>query len=205
MMTAYSSLVIKMGSLTRILLMVNTAVTAPFVGLCILAVLFPFVHCKGAGISTLLMVVYQLWHMAGVIKTGTGARRLPVSTEYCTANQSTFLSPSVSSTAPSLQTEEPFFVFRLSYFWSSFFSFIGTIVLAVIISAVTGETEFDYLCRMSSPRARAPVPFFVTTLGHECERAELATAPLVVVRAVSRWTVSTPLELGSGIGQKFLW
>ncbi|XP_075725807.1 sodium-coupled monocarboxylate transporter 2-like [Rhipicephalus microplus] len=140
-MTAFSSLVVKMGSLTRILLMVNTAVTAPFVGLCILAVLFPFVHCKGAGVSTLLMVVYQLWHMAGVITSGIRSPRLPVSTDYCPGNHSMFLFQNVTSAAPNTQTQEPFFMFRLSFFWSSFFAFIGTIVLAVIISAVTGETN----------------------------------------------------------------
>ncbi|KAL1474944.1 hypothetical protein MTO96_037649 [Rhipicephalus appendiculatus] len=111
-MTAFSSLVIKMGSLTR-----------------------------GAGVSTLLMVVYQLWHMAGVISTGTRSPRLPVSTDYCPGNQSTFLSANVTLAAPNLQTEEPFFIFRLSYFWSSFFAYVGTIGLAVIISAVTGETK----------------------------------------------------------------
>ncbi|KAL3169401.1 hypothetical protein MRX96_016504 [Rhipicephalus microplus] len=128
-------------TLDPILLMVNTAVTAPFVGLCILAVLFPFVHCKGAGVSTLLMVVYQLWHMAGVITSGIRSPRLPVSTDYCPGNHSMFLSQNVTLAAPSIQTQEPFFMFRLSFFWSSFFAFIGTIVLAVMISAVTGETN----------------------------------------------------------------
>ncbi|XP_050030212.3 sodium-coupled monocarboxylate transporter 1-like [Dermacentor andersoni] len=139
-MTAYSTLVIHMGSLTRILLMVNTAITAPFVGLCILAVLFPFVHCKGAGVGTLFMVAYQLWHMAETIKSGTRAPRLPVSLSYCPGNQTgTFSSPNVTTATPVLEAEETFFVFRLSYFWSSFFALIGTIVIAVFISAVTGE------------------------------------------------------------------
>nr|XP_050030211.2 uncharacterized protein LOC129380145 [Dermacentor andersoni] len=139
-MTAYSILIMNMGSLTRILLMVNTAITAPFVGLCILAVLFPFVHCKGAGLATLLMVVYQLWHMAEAIKGGTRAARLPVSLKYCAGNQtSTFAAVNITSTVPNTESEETFFIFRLSYFWSSFFAFIGTIVIAVFISAVTGE------------------------------------------------------------------
>ncbi|XP_070379326.1 sodium-coupled monocarboxylate transporter 1-like isoform X2 [Dermacentor albipictus] len=142
LMTAYSILIMNMGSLTRILLMVNTAITAPFVGLCILAVLFPFVHCKGAGIATLLMVAYQLWHMAEAIKGGTRAARLPVSLNYCPGNQtSTFAALNITSTVPNIGTEGTFFIFRLSYFWSSFFAFIGTIVIAVFISAVTGEIQ----------------------------------------------------------------
>ncbi|KAL1472688.1 hypothetical protein MTO96_022871 [Rhipicephalus appendiculatus] len=87
------------------------------------------------------MVVYQLWHMAGVITSGIRSPRLPVSTDYCPGNHSTFLSPNVTLATPHLQTEEPFFMFRLSYFWSSFFAFIGTLVLGVIISAVTGESK----------------------------------------------------------------
>ncbi|XP_049524415.1 sodium-coupled monocarboxylate transporter 1-like isoform X5 [Dermacentor silvarum] len=141
-MTAYSSLVIRMGSLTRILLLVNTAFTAPFVGLCILAVLFPFVHCKGAGVATLSMLGYQLWHMAQTIKTGTRAARLPVSLNYCPGNQSSAFSPlNYTSTMPNLESEEIFFIFRLSHFWSSFFAFIGTIVIAVFTSVVTGEIK----------------------------------------------------------------
>ncbi|XP_037572284.2 uncharacterized protein LOC119454410 [Dermacentor silvarum] len=137
-MTAYSSLVIHMGSLTRILLLVNTACTAPFVGLCILAVLFPFVHCKGAGVATLLMLGYQLWHMAETIKTGTRAARLPVSLNYCPGNQSSAFSPlDITSTVPNLESEETFLIFHVSHFWSSFFAFIGTIVIAVFTSVVT--------------------------------------------------------------------
>ncbi|XP_049523984.1 sodium-coupled monocarboxylate transporter 1-like [Dermacentor silvarum] len=139
-MTAYSSLVVHMGSLTRILLMVNAAVTAPFVGLCILAVLFPFVHCKGAGVATLLMLGYQLWHMAETLKRGTRAARIPVSLDYCPANYNSTFSPlNTTSTVPNLESEETFFIFRLSYLWSGFFALIGTILIAVFISAVTGE------------------------------------------------------------------
>ncbi|XP_075559718.1 sodium-coupled monocarboxylate transporter 2-like [Dermacentor variabilis] len=142
LMTAYSTQIVHMGSLTRILLMVTTAITAPFVGLCILAVLFPFVHCKGASVATLLMVVYQLWHMAEAIKGGTRAARLPVSLNYCPGNQtSTFAALNITSTVPNLKSEETFFIFRLSYFWSSVFALIGTIVIAVVISAITGEIQ----------------------------------------------------------------
>ncbi|KAH6942487.1 hypothetical protein HPB50_006412 [Hyalomma asiaticum] len=90
-------------SIDQILLMVNAAVTAPFVGLCILAVLFPFVHCKGAGISTLLMVVYQLWHMMGVIKIGNKSPRLPVSVDYCPGNRTISTLRNASFSTPYLR------------------------------------------------------------------------------------------------------
>ncbi|KAL3226690.1 hypothetical protein MRX96_048930 [Rhipicephalus microplus] len=43
---ATSMLCAHMGSVTRAFLMVYNGITAPFVGLCLLAVLFPFVHSK---------------------------------------------------------------------------------------------------------------------------------------------------------------
>ncbi|XP_077541844.1 sodium-coupled monocarboxylate transporter 1-like isoform X3 [Haemaphysalis longicornis] len=45
-MTVYSTICVYLGSLTTIFMMANAAIAAPYVGLCLLAVLFPFVHSK---------------------------------------------------------------------------------------------------------------------------------------------------------------
>lgn len=140
-MTIYSTICIHMGSLTTVFMMANSALAAPYVGLCLLAVLFPFVHSKGAGIATLLMAVYQIFHMVQRIASGRRPPRMPVSLQYCpitvglsSTNQSRSQHPEVKT-----RLEEDFFLFRLSFFWSSFFAIVGTLLGGILLSAVTGE------------------------------------------------------------------
>lgn len=143
LMTLYSTLCVHMGSLTTVFMMANSAFAAPYVGLCLLAVLFPFVHSKGAGTATLLMAVYQVWHMVANIASGKRPARMPVSLEYCPANFTTGLAATNGSRSyrPKLVTrsEDIFFIFRLSFFWSSFFAILGTVLTGILVSAVTGE------------------------------------------------------------------
>ncbi|XP_049274632.1 sodium-coupled monocarboxylate transporter 2-like [Rhipicephalus sanguineus] len=100
LMTAYSCVCVYMGSLTRLVMMAYGAATGPFVGLFILATMFPFVHSKGAGISTLLMIVGQLFAMWRSLSSGIKPPHMPVSLDYCPGN----------ATATSLLTNftEPF-------------------------------------------------------------------------------------------------
>ncbi|XP_077491832.1 sodium-coupled monocarboxylate transporter 2-like [Amblyomma americanum] len=141
--TIYSSLIVYMGSVTRIFLMVYSSLTAPFVGLCLLAVLFPFVHSKGAGLATLITVAYELCHMAYIIRSGRKPPRAPVSLDYCPEKLSGGFSPDNSSSTFFCRSEETFFMFRLSHFWGSFFCIFATIIIAVLISAVTGEISVE--------------------------------------------------------------
>ncbi|KAL3204009.1 hypothetical protein MRX96_053122 [Rhipicephalus microplus] len=96
-MTLYSMLCAHMGSVTRAFLMVYNGITAPFVGLCLLAVLFPFVHSKGAGVATLTMVIYQLCHITSIIQSGRRPPRMKVSLESCPENRSS-IPPVINAT-----------------------------------------------------------------------------------------------------------
>ncbi|KAL3260557.1 hypothetical protein MRX96_046276 [Rhipicephalus microplus] len=88
LMTTYSCVCVYMGSLTKLLMMAYGAATGPFVGLFILAIMFPFVHSKGAGASTLLMIVGELVAMWWYLSSGTKAPPMPVSLDYCPGNAS---------------------------------------------------------------------------------------------------------------------
>ncbi|XP_077491824.1 sodium-coupled monocarboxylate transporter 2-like [Amblyomma americanum] len=139
-MTIYSTLVVYMGSVTRIFLMVYSSITGPYVGLCLLAVLFPFVHSKGAGVATLVTMIYEMWHIAEIITSGKRPTRAPVSLDYCPGNLSATVSPvNTTLTPPGTRSDGTFFLFRLSHLWSSFFCIFATILIAVLISALTGE------------------------------------------------------------------
>ncbi|XP_077538731.1 sodium-coupled monocarboxylate transporter 2-like [Haemaphysalis longicornis] len=139
-MTVYSTICVYLGSLTKALVMAHTASAAPFVGLCLLAVLFPFVHSKGAGIATLLVTAYQIFHTAQTIARGRSPVRMPVSLDYCPGN----FSRSVSATNGTYHqtvagSSEVFFLLRMSFFWTSFFAIFATILAGIFLSALTGE------------------------------------------------------------------
>ncbi|XP_077539099.1 sodium-coupled monocarboxylate transporter 2-like isoform X1 [Haemaphysalis longicornis] len=146
-MTIYSTICVYLGSLSRIFMMASAAFAAPYVGLCLLAVLFPFVHSKGAGVSTLLVAIYQISHMTQVIKSGKTPPRMEVSLEYCSANITAALS-AVNSSEPGpteliTEPQEVFFLFRLSFLWSSFFAIFATIFGGILLSALTGEMRSE--------------------------------------------------------------
>ncbi|KAH6924819.1 hypothetical protein HPB50_025546 [Hyalomma asiaticum] len=86
LMTSYSCACFYMGSLTRLVMMAYGAATGPFVGLFILATVFPFVHSKGAGISTLLVLAAELVAMWRSISSGVKPPHMPVSLDYCPEN-----------------------------------------------------------------------------------------------------------------------
>lgn len=139
-MTIYSCVCVYMGSIIRVILMVSAVATGPFVGLLLLAVAFPFVHWKGAGISTLLMLMVQLGLMWHAILSGATPPRMPVTLDYCPDN-STYFRQGANDTLESLHNRSLTGAskLQLSPFWSCLFSTIGTVVVGVVISVVTGE------------------------------------------------------------------
>ncbi|XP_077560821.1 sodium-coupled monocarboxylate transporter 2-like [Haemaphysalis longicornis] len=143
-MTVYSTIFVYLGSLTKAFMMANTAATAPFTGLCLLAVLFPFVHSKGAGIATLLVTAYQIYHLVQTIASETNPPRMPVSLQYCPANFSrSVLATNESCRQFTTGPSESFFILRLSYYWSSFFALFATILAGILLSALTGEMRSE--------------------------------------------------------------
>ncbi|XP_040077877.3 sodium-coupled monocarboxylate transporter 2 [Ixodes scapularis] len=85
-MTLFSIVIPYLGSATRILLMVSSAVSGPFVGLFLSALMFPCVNSKGAGVATLLTTTFQLWHMSEKLRLGVRPPRMPVTMDYCPGN-----------------------------------------------------------------------------------------------------------------------
>ncbi|XP_075559663.1 sodium-coupled monocarboxylate transporter 1-like isoform X2 [Dermacentor variabilis] len=142
-MTAYSMLCIYMGPLNRMFLTVNTGLTSPYVGLCLLAILFPFVHSKGAGVATIVVVIIQIWHGAKSLQRSTPPPRMPISLECCPANATFHTSTSmifnISSSFDVSRSDDSFYFFRMSYFWTSFFGIFATVAIGVLVSALTGE------------------------------------------------------------------
>lgn len=122
--------------------MVYASITATFVGLCLLAALFPFVHSKGAGVATSVTAAFQLWNITHVIRSGKTPPRMPVSLDYCPGNHtSNTLVSNSSDVLESNASRIPFSLLDMSPLWSSFFRIFATILIGVLVSAVTGEIK----------------------------------------------------------------
>ncbi|XP_054922925.1 sodium-coupled monocarboxylate transporter 1-like [Dermacentor andersoni] len=148
-MTVYSMLCAHMGSLSRSFLMACNSLTAPFVGLCLIGVLFPFVRAKGAGVATIVAVVFQLFHIATIIKSGRKLTRMETSLDYCLHNHSVISwTSNTSIPIPQAEPDDSFLLSRMSYLWGSFFVIFATILLGVIVSAATGKCliKHDFSC-----------------------------------------------------------
>ncbi|XP_037579617.2 sodium-coupled monocarboxylate transporter 1-like [Dermacentor silvarum] len=85
-MTLYSCVCVYMGSVTRAMILVYSAAAGPCIGLLLLAVGLPFVHSKGAGISTLVFFSIQLYFLWQRIDKKILPQRMPVTLEYCPGN-----------------------------------------------------------------------------------------------------------------------
>ncbi|CAN7992861.1 unnamed protein product [Ixodes hexagonus] len=138
-MTLYSAVIPYIGSATRLLLMVSSATTGPFVGLFLSALMFPCINSKGAGIATLLTTIFQLWHINEKIRLGIQPPRMPVTVDYCPGNMTTMLQVGNTTLLQKPRTLDDVFVLsRLSSYWSNSISAVLTILLALVISALTG-------------------------------------------------------------------
>lgn len=124
-------------------MLINSAVTGPFVGLLVLAILFPFANSKGAGAAACLTIAFQIWHMIGRLRSGILPDRMPVTMDYCADNTTTEFNTTqyLSNTTNFARSEDDFMLYRLSSFWSSFFSVIATVSVGVVISLLTGGQE----------------------------------------------------------------
>ncbi|XP_077540554.1 sodium-coupled monocarboxylate transporter 1-like isoform X3 [Haemaphysalis longicornis] len=135
LMTAYSLVIPYLGSAMAIFMLVNAAMTGPYMGLLLLGFTAPFANSKGAGAVTLVMVAYQLAHMSCRIQNGMQEQRVPVSVDYCPEN-TTVLAHALNFAAnTSLQSSNDVFpLCRLSSHWSSFFSAIATYLGGLVVS-----------------------------------------------------------------------
>ncbi|XP_077539075.1 sodium-coupled monocarboxylate transporter 2-like isoform X2 [Haemaphysalis longicornis] len=136
-MTLYSCVCVYLGSITRVILMVKSAATGPFTGLLLLAVGFPFVHSKGAGTSTLLMLAFQMFILWQDVHYGPRAPRMPATLNDCPDNRTFIYGRKNNSSGALPKSDAP--LFRLSPCWSCFFSTFATVFLGLAISLASGE------------------------------------------------------------------
>ncbi|XP_070395467.1 uncharacterized protein [Dermacentor albipictus] len=124
------------------MIMVHSAAAGPLLGLLILAVAFPFVHAKGAGISTVLTFVGQLFLVWQRLRGGVRSPQMEVTLDFCPENVTHYKNSSIMMSNYRLQNDGNLFL--VSPFWGSFIGSFSTVLLGVLASLVTGE------CRSAS-------------------------------------------------------
>ncbi|EEC04499.1 hypothetical protein IscW_ISCW002800 [Ixodes scapularis] len=110
------------------------------------SVIIPYLGsaAKGAGVATLLMISFQLWHMSEKVRLGSLPPRMPASVDFCPTNFTAMAPASNTSLTHERGSSTGFVLTQLSAYWSNFFSTILTIVIGLIISLLTGKCTQRY-------------------------------------------------------------
>ncbi|XP_077540635.1 sodium-coupled monocarboxylate transporter 2-like isoform X3 [Haemaphysalis longicornis] len=164
-LTASAVAVPYLGSAVRLVLVLHSGGTSPFVGLFVLGLAFPWANAKGAAVGTLVAGSLQLWLMFGKIALDIRSPRMAVTLDYCPINSSF---PAAGSPAfehdealslggiSDLRDHSVLGFYRLSAYWSLIVFALLTIALGVAVSLLTGgkKTCADNFHLTSKPALR---------------------------------------------------
>ncbi|XP_037515264.1 sodium-coupled monocarboxylate transporter 2 [Rhipicephalus sanguineus] len=144
LMTIYSMIVPYLGSAVRVVVVMHNGASGPFVGMFLLAFLFPWANSKGVVAGTLLTTALQFWQMFGKIYYGIRAPMMPVSTDYCPANSTmTIDAMRTSSYSAAHSNADVFPLYRFSSNWGVLASAGLTILIGLVVSLLTGGREVN--------------------------------------------------------------
>ncbi|XP_040074488.1 sodium-coupled monocarboxylate transporter 1 [Ixodes scapularis] len=139
LMTILAVLVPYLGSAMRIMMVMLTSTSGPFIGLFLLALAFPWVNAKGAAVSVIITMVLQIWAVLGKLLVGVHPPRMPVTLDNCPGNF-TFIGANVTHAWLSQEERKKdiFLLYRLSAYWSGVLTAVLTIFIGLVVSAATG-------------------------------------------------------------------
>ncbi|KAL3242795.1 hypothetical protein MRX96_020961 [Rhipicephalus microplus] len=135
LMTGLAIAVPYISSAVRLIMVVHSSTSGPFIGLFILALAFPWANGTGASVATALTLAFQAWAMTGRLLHGPRPVKMPSSLDRCPSGHF-----STNATVPILSDQEgtTLFVYELSSFWSGLFSAFATIAIGLVVSWLTG-------------------------------------------------------------------
>lgn len=141
-MTLFAIAVPAIGTATRLFLNFYASASGPFAALVILAVTSPWVNAKGAAWASLVVCVLQVWHAVG--RSLSSVAKPPVfpgTLDRCPVAENITAEAANNLYSADAQSSYVFPLYRLSFFWSSFFGALLTITLAVALSIATGGRQ----------------------------------------------------------------
>ncbi|XP_075537383.1 sodium-coupled monocarboxylate transporter 2-like isoform X3 [Dermacentor variabilis] len=136
LMTGLAIAVPYISSAIRLIMVVHSSASGPFIGLFVLALAFPWANGKGASVATALTLTFQAWAVTGRLLHGPKPLRMPSSLDRCPGTEN--FGANATLPIPSEQEATVFFVYRLSSFWSGMLSTLATIFIGLTISWLTG-------------------------------------------------------------------
>ncbi|XP_070379719.1 putative sodium-dependent multivitamin transporter [Dermacentor albipictus] len=141
-MTLFAIAVPSIGTATRLFLNFYASASGPFAALVILAVSSPWVNAKGAAWASVVVCGLQLWHAVGrslssVVKPPV----FPGTLDRCPGPENVTAEIARNLYTTDAHSSYVFPLYRLSFFWSSFFGSLLTILLAMVLSFATGGRQ----------------------------------------------------------------
>ncbi|XP_030834623.1 sodium-coupled monocarboxylate transporter 1-like [Strongylocentrotus purpuratus] len=149
-----------LGSVLQLTLSLGGMLGGPGLGLFTLGMFFPWANSKGALVGVLVALAWSLWVGVGTYVDGILYPRnpgfLPLDISGCPApptvntTMTTLMMETTSlqmtsemmlSVAPPMSPPEPLGIYRLSYIWLGFYSWMITLVLGLLVSFITGATD----------------------------------------------------------------
>ncbi|XP_068230838.1 sodium-coupled monocarboxylate transporter 1-like [Palaemon carinicauda] len=145
----------QMGSFFKTLFTINGALTGPLIGLFLVAVYFPWINAAGAAFGFAISIILNIWIVVGQLFTQLPAKHLPMSREGClvppphnntNSIQLNFTTPAFEDMNTAVTTETALMndegpdrsLYALSYCLNSVWGTLICIIVAVIVTAVTG-------------------------------------------------------------------
>lgn len=142
-------------SFLRALFAINGALSGPLIGLFLTAVYLPWVNAKGASTGFVVAIILNIWIVIGQL-TQPKAEYLPLSRDGCpnintmtstplNLTITTTVAPNTTLVSHSTLPEEEMIhpLYGLSYCLNSLWGTLFCIVVAVIVTAITGSNSPD--------------------------------------------------------------
>ncbi|KAH7977649.1 hypothetical protein HPB49_003122 [Dermacentor silvarum] len=176
LMTIYSMIVPYLGSAVRVVVVMHNGASGPFVGMFLLAFLFPWANTKGVVAGTLFTTALQFWQMFGKIYYGIRAPLMPVTTDFCPVNSTmmTIDAMRASSYSTAHRNADVFPLYRFSSNWGVLASAVLTILIGLVVSLLTGPPPHYRVDRGFRTRESRARPVNVHGAGAQCNLVERA-------------------------------
>ncbi|KAM7315682.1 sodium-coupled monocarboxylate transporter 2-like [Ixodes scapularis] len=140
-MTLYSLIIPLFGSALQVVMVSFSAASGPFVGVMLLALVFPWGNGQGALSGAFVTLSIQMWQVIGRYTLDIRHPRMPATIEYCPNSSlvSAYLGSNSSTT--NAMEEDLLFIYRISSYWWLFFSMMLTVIIGNIASLLTGGSS----------------------------------------------------------------
>ncbi|XP_063620773.1 sodium-coupled monocarboxylate transporter 1-like [Cydia splendana] len=129
----------RLGPVLQLALSFNGMAGGVTLGLFTLGMLFPWANAKGAVAGGVFGLLVVLAACGGAQLSQVSSHHLPTSVEGCPASYN--LTEAFAVNPANQHEESVFWLFRVSYLWYSGLGSMATVLMGLLVSAITGATD----------------------------------------------------------------